>query len=68
MDFVHLDAASEWAVAVTPWVYLASGNVAQARESANSLKNVSKAVYYARDLLVACRQAQRRADMDRIVG
>ena len=40
MDFVHLDAGSEWAAWVTPYVYLAAGNVAQARESA---KNVPKA-------------------------
>ena len=40
MDFVHLDAGSEWAAWVTPYVYLAAGNVAQARESA---KNVAKA-------------------------
>ena len=33
MDFVHLDAGSEWAAWVTPYVYLAAGNVAQARES-----------------------------------
>ncbi len=32
MDFVHLDAGSEWAAWVTPYVYLAEGNVAEARE------------------------------------
>jgi TolB-like protein len=64
MDFVHLDAGSEWAAWVTPYVYLAAGNVAQARESA---KNVAKAPAYHRELLVACTQAQPPADMDRIV-
>jgi len=64
MDFVHLDAGSEWAAWVTPYVYLATGNVAQARES---VKNVAKAPAYHRDLLVACTQAQRPGDMDRIV-
>ena len=64
MDFVHLDAGSEWAAWVTPYVYLAAGNVAQARESA---KNVAKAAAYHRDLMAACTQAQRPADMDRIV-
>ena len=64
VDFVHLDAGSEWAAWVTPYVYLASGNVAQARES---VKNVSKAPIYHRELLAACTQAQRPADMDRIV-
>jgi TolB-like protein len=64
MDFVHLDAGSEWAAWVTPYVYLAAGNVAQARES---VKNVAKTPYYHRELLAACTQAQRPADMDRIV-
>jgi eukaryotic-like serine/threonine-protein kinase len=64
MDFVHLDAGSEWAAWVTPYVYLAAGNVAQARES---VKSVAKAPAYHRDLLAACTAAQRPADMDRIV-
>ena len=64
MDFLHLDAGSEWAAWVTPYVYLAAGNVAQARESA---KNVPKAPVYERELMMACTQAQRPADMDRIV-
>jgi len=64
MDFVHLDAGSEWAAWVTPYVHLAAGNAAQARESA---KNVAKSPSYHRELLVACTQAQRPADMDRIV-
>ncbi len=64
MDFVHLDAGSQWAAWVTTYVYLAAGNVAQARES---VKNMAKAAAYHRDLLAACTQAQRPADMDRIV-
>jgi eukaryotic-like serine/threonine-protein kinase len=64
MDFVHLDAGTQWAAWVTPYVYLAAGNVAQARES---VKNVAKSAAYHRDLLAACTQAQRPADMDRIV-
>jgi eukaryotic-like serine/threonine-protein kinase len=64
MDFVHLDAGSEWAAWVTPYVYLAAGNMAQARESA---KSVGKAPAYNRELVMACTQAQRPADMDRIV-
>ena len=63
-DFVHLDAGSQWAAWVTPYVQLAAGEVAQARESA---KSVPKAPTYHRDLLVACTQAQRPADFDRIV-
>ena len=64
MDFVHLDAGSQWAAWVTPYVYLAAGNVAQARES---VKNVAKAPAYHRELLAACTAAQHPADMDRIV-
>jgi TolB-like protein len=64
MDFVHLDAGSEWAAWATPYVYLAAGNLAQAREAA---RNVAKSPTYHRELLVACTQAQRPADIDRIV-
>jgi TolB-like protein len=64
MDFVHLDAGSEWAAWATPYVYLTAGNVVQAREA---VKSVAKAPFYHRDLLVACTQAQRPADMERIV-
>jgi TolB-like protein len=64
MDFIHLDAGSEWAAWVTPYVQLAEGNVAAARESA---KIMAKASTYHRDLMVACTAAQRPADMDKIV-
>ena len=64
MDFIHLDAGSEWAAWATPYVYLTAGNVAQAREA---VKSVAKAPIYHRDLLVACTQTQKPADMDRIV-
>jgi eukaryotic-like serine/threonine-protein kinase len=64
MDFVHLDAGSQWAAWVTPYVYLAAGNVAQARDS---VKYVAKAPFYHRELMVTCMQPQRPADMDRIV-
>jgi len=64
MDFVHLDAGSEWATWVKPYVYLAEGNLAQARDSA---KSVAKLPAYHRELIVACTQDQRPRDMDRIV-
>ncbi len=64
MDFVQLDAGSEWAHWVTPYVYLTAGNVTQAREA---VKNVAKAPAYHRDLLLACTAPQRPPDMDRIV-
>ena len=64
MDFVHLDAGSEWAAWVTPYVYLAEGNVAEARDAA---KNMGKASSYHRELMEACTAAQRPADLARIV-
>jgi eukaryotic-like serine/threonine-protein kinase len=63
MDFVHLDAGSEWAAWVVPYVHLAAGQLPQAREAA---KSVSKGASYHHDLLVACTQPQRPADMDKI--
>ena len=64
MDFVHLDTGSEWAEWVTPYVYLAKGNVAQARIAA---RETPKTPYYHRDLMVACTQSPRPADLDKIV-
>jgi tetratricopeptide (TPR) repeat protein len=64
MDFVHLDAGSEWAAWVTPYVYLAEGNLGEARANA---KNMAKASYYHRELMEACTAAQKPADLARIV-
>ena len=63
-DFVHLDAGSEWAAWVAPYIDLAEGNVNDAREAA---KSMGKAPYYHRDLMVACTAAQRPSDFARIV-
>ncbi len=64
MDFVHLDAGSEWAAWVTPYVYLAEGNIAEARATA---KNMGTASSYHRPLMEACTAAQRPADFAKIV-
>ena len=64
MDFIHLDAGSEWAAWATPYVNLAEGNVAEARANA---KNMGKATTYHRELMEACTAAQRPADLARIV-
>ena len=64
MDFVHLDAGSEWAAWVTPYVYLAEGNVAEARASA---QEYGQSLDYHRDLMEACTAAQRPADLAKIV-
>jgi len=64
MDFVHLDAGTEWSAWITPYVYLAQGNLAEARAAA---KNMGKASMYHRDLMEACTAAQRPADLAKIV-
>jgi eukaryotic-like serine/threonine-protein kinase len=64
MDFVRLDAGSEWSAWVTPYAYLAKGNLAQARIAA---RETPKAPYYHRDLMVACTQSPRPEDLGKIV-
>src|SRR5271169_6238714 len=64
MDFVHLDAGSEWAAWVTPYVYVAEGNLAEARATA---KNMGTASFYHRPLMEACTAAQRPADLAKTV-
>jgi len=64
MDYIHLDAGTEWAAWVTPYVYLAEGNVAQARAAA---KNMGTATFYHRSLMEACTAAQKPPDLARIV-
>jgi serine/threonine protein kinase len=63
-DFVHLDAGSEWAAWVTPYIYLSEGNVAEAH---NSAKNMGKAPSYHRELMEACTSSPRPADLQKIV-
>ena len=64
MDFVHMDAGTEWAAWVTPYVYLAEGNVTEAR---NATKDMGKTSSYHRDLMEACTAPQRPADIAKIV-
>ncbi len=64
MDFVHLDAGSEWAAWVTPYVYLAEGDKAQAYGAS---KSMGKADTYHRELMEACTAPQKPADMADIV-
>ncbi|HTS38465.1 MAG TPA: protein kinase [Candidatus Solibacter sp.] len=63
LDYIHLDVGSEWAAWVTPYMYLAQGNVAAARDAA---KRVGKASSYHGDLMQACTAAQRPPDIDKI--
>jgi TolB-like protein len=64
MDFVRLDSGSEWAAWVTPYVYLAEGNLAEAR---NSAKSMGEASSYHRDLMEACTAAQRPPELAKTV-
>ncbi len=64
MDFVHLDAGSEWAAWVTPYIFLADANLNEARSAA---QNMAKAAYYHRDLMEACTAPQKPADFAKIV-
>jgi eukaryotic-like serine/threonine-protein kinase len=62
--FLNLDPGSEWTAWVTPYVYLAEGNLAQARDAA---KNVPKGASYHRELAIACTQSPHPADLEKIV-
>ena len=64
MDFVHLDAGTEWAAWVTPYIYLTEGNVTEARDAARSM---GKAPTYHRELMEACTAAQKPADLAKIM-
>jgi eukaryotic-like serine/threonine-protein kinase len=63
-DFVHLDAGTEWAAWVTPYIYLAEGNVSEARDAA---RNMGKAPTYHRELMEACTAAQKPPDLAKIM-
>jgi eukaryotic-like serine/threonine-protein kinase len=63
-DFVHLDAGSEWAAWVAPYIDVAEGRIPEAREAA---RDMGKASSYHRDLMLACTAAQRPPDFDKIV-
>jgi tetratricopeptide (TPR) repeat protein len=62
MDFVNLDAGSEWAASATMSVLLREGKLAEARES---VKKVSPAAHYHRDLLEACLGMRPPSELDR---
>jgi tetratricopeptide (TPR) repeat protein len=64
-DFVHLDAGSEWAAWVTPYVLLAEGNLLAAQDSVDK---IGRASVYHRDLIAACVAPRVPSDVDRIVG
>jgi serine/threonine protein kinase/TolB-like protein len=63
MEFISLDAGSEWAAFATPSVLLREGKLAEARES---VKKMPAAAHYHRDLLEACLGIRPASELDRI--
>ena len=64
MDYVQLDPGTEWAAWVTPYVYLAGGQVNEARAAA---KNMGAAPTYHRQLMEACTATSKPSDLAKIV-
>jgi tetratricopeptide (TPR) repeat protein len=65
MDFVRLDAGSEWANFATPLILLRDGKLAEARDS---VKKVSTAEHYHRELLEACLGMRPPSELDKITN
>jgi serine/threonine protein kinase len=63
MDFIRLDAGSEWAAYVTPSLLLRQGKTAEAREA---VKRMPTSPHYHRDLLEACLGLRPPAELDRM--
>jgi eukaryotic-like serine/threonine-protein kinase len=63
LDFVRLDAGSEWAASVTPIMLLRGGNVAGAREA---VKRMAPIALYRRDLLEVCITPRPGSELDRM--
>lgn len=63
MEFVQLDAGSEWAAYITPSILLREGKLAEARES---VKHMPTNPRYHRDLLEACLGLRPPSELDRI--
>jgi eukaryotic-like serine/threonine-protein kinase len=64
MDFVRLDAGSEWAASMTTLILLGQGKLEEAREMA---KKMAVEVYNRRELVEACLQPRPPAELDTIV-
>jgi TolB-like protein len=63
VDFVRLDAGSEWAAYAMPSILLREGKITEAREA---VKHMPSAPIYHRDLLESCLQLRPAEDLDRI--
>jgi serine/threonine protein kinase len=64
LDFVRLDAGSEWANYMMPSVLLREGKVEEARQS---VSKITDNPYYHKDLLEACLQLRPASDMNAVV-
>ena len=62
-DFVRLDALSQWAAYVAPYLDLRAGDVAAAREA---VKQMPTAARYHRDLFESCLQQRPASELDRL--
>jgi serine/threonine-protein kinase len=63
LDFLRLDAGSEWAAYVMPSLLLRAGKVAEAKEA---VKHMPSAPRYHRDLLESCLGLRPAGDLDRL--
>ena len=63
VDFLQLDAGSEWAAYVTPALLVREGKIAQAKEAA---KHMPTAPRYHHDLVEACLGLRPASEQDRI--
>jgi hypothetical protein len=63
LDFIRLDAGSEWATWMTPSVYLREAKIEEARQA---VKKVSDNPHYHRDLLEVCLQIRPASELDAI--
>jgi tetratricopeptide (TPR) repeat protein len=63
MEFVRLDAGSEWAARQTAFILLGQGKPAEARQS---IQRTSDAPLMGRDLVQACLDPQQTSQLDRV--
>ena len=63
-EFIQLDAGSEWANYVTPYLLLREGKVAEAREAVKRMPGSSP--HYHRDLMEACVGLRPPSELDRM--
>jgi serine/threonine protein kinase/TolB-like protein len=62
-EFIQLDAGSEWANYVTPYLLLREGKAAEAREA---VKRMPGSPHYHRDLMEACVGLRPPSELDRM--